>query len=114
MLKSKSEVITLTDKAMDRIKYIMSKAPENTLGVRFGVKTGGCSGMAYDVSYTTKEKLNDEKIIKDNINIFIDSSAVLFLLGSEVDWNQNKLQSNFIFKNPNESARCGCGESFTI
>ena len=113
-LPSVSEIISLTNKALERIKFIMSKAPENTLGVRFGVKTGGCSGMTYDVSYTSEEKDNDEKIVRGDINIYIDASATLFLIGSEVDWTQDKLQSSFTFKNPNETARCGCGESFTI
>ena len=114
MLDKRSDILSLTDRAMERISYIMSKAPKGTLGIRFGVKTGGCSGMTYDVSYTSEEKQNDEKIIKDNIKIYIDASATLFLIGSEVDWSQDKLQSNFIFKNPNEVARCGCGESFTV
>ncbi len=114
MLDKRSDILSLTDRAMERISFIMSKAPKGTLGIRFGVKTGGCSGMTYDVSYTSEEKQNDEKIIKDNINIYIDASATLFLIGSEVDWSQDKLQSNFIFKNPNEVARCGCGESFTV
>ena len=112
--KTRPEIITITDRALSRIKSILEKAPENTLGVRFGVKTGGCSGMTYDVSYASEEKATDEKIIKENITIYIDASATLFLLGSEVDWNQDKLQSSFTFNNPNESARCGCGESFTI
>ena len=114
MLKNKSEILSLTNKAMERIKYIMSKAPKNTIGIRFGVKTGGCSGMTYDVSYTSEEKNNDEKVVRDNISIYIDASATLFLIGSEVDWKHDKLQSSFVFKNPNETARCGCGESFTV
>ena len=114
MINKRPEIISLTNKALERIKFIMSKAPENTLGVRFGVKTGGCSGMTYDVSYTSEEKDNDEKIVRGDINIYIDASATLFLIGSEVDWTQDKLQSSFTFKNPNATARCGCGESFTI
>ncbi|MDB9762557.1 iron-sulfur cluster assembly accessory protein [Alphaproteobacteria bacterium] len=112
--KQRPEIITITDKALTRIKSILEKAPKNTLGVRFGVKTGGCSGMTYDVTYASEEKVTDEKIVKDNINIYIDASATLFLIGSEVDWNQDKLESSFSFNNPNESARCGCGESFTV
>ena len=114
MLNKKPEIISLSDRAMERIKYIMSKAPRNTIGIRFGVKTGGCSGMTYDVSYTSEEKDSDEKIMRDNINIYIDAAATLFLIGSEVDWKIDKLQSSFTFNNPNETARCGCGESFTI
>ena len=112
--KQRPEIITITSKALARIKAILKKAPENTLGVRFGVKTGGCSGMTYDVTYASEEKATDEKIIKENINIYIDAAATMFLIGSEVDWNKDKLQSSFTFNNPNESARCGCGESFTV
>lgn len=114
MLNNKPEIITLTDRALKRIRYIMEQAPKNTLGIRFGIKTGGCSGMTYDVNYTSEEKNNDEKIVRDNINIYIDAAATLFLIGSEVDWKHDKLQSSFTFKNPNETARCGCGESFTV
>lgn len=112
--KQRPEIITLTENALNRIKFILKKAPDNTLGVRFGVKTGGCSGMTYDVTYATDEKVTDEKIVKEDINIYIDAAATLFLIGSEVDWKQDKLQSSFTFNNPNESARCGCGESFTV
>ena len=112
--KQRPEIITITENALNRIKSILKKAPENTLGVRFGVKTGGCSGMTYDVTYATDEKATDEKIVKQNINIYIDAAATLFLIGSEVDWTQDNLQSSFTFNNPNESARCGCGESFTV
>ena len=108
------EILTITNRALDRIKFILKDAPKDALGVKFGIKTGGCSGMTYDVSYAIEEKPTDEKIIKDGVNIYIDASATLFLIGSEVDWNQDKLQSNFTFNNPNEAARCGCGESFTV
>ena len=108
------EILTITDRALKRIKSILKEAPKDTIGVRFGVKTGGCSGMTYDVTYASVEKVTDEKIVKENVNIYIDAAATLFLIGSEVDWNQDKLQSSFTFINPNESARCGCGESFTV
>ena len=110
----KPSILKFTDSALDRMKEILNKAPEGTIGIRFGVKSGGCSGMAYEVNYATEEKPNDEKIIKEDILIFVDAAATLFLIGSEVDWDQDDMQSSFIFRNPNEQARCGCGESFTI
>ena len=67
--KPRPEIITITDRALARMKYILEKAPKNTLGIRFGIKTGGCSGMTYDVNYASEEKLTDEKVVKDNINI---------------------------------------------
>jgi len=112
--KTKTEILTFTDKAKERINNLLKKAPKGTLGIRFGVKSGGCSGMAYEVNYTSEEKPSDEKVIFSKAVVYIDSSATLFLIGSEVDWNTNDLQSGFIFNNPNELARCGCGESFTI
>ncbi len=108
------EILTITNRALKRIKSILKDAPKDTIGVRFGVKTGGCSGMTYDVTYASEEKATDEKIVKEDVNIYIDAAATLFLIGSEVDWSQDKLQSSFTFNNPNESARCGCGESFTV
>lgn len=110
----KPAILTFTDNALNRIRKILEDAPEGTLGVRFGVKSGGCSGMAYEVTYALEENENDEKIIEENIVIYIDASATLFLIGSVVDWEQEEMQSSFSFKNPNESARCGCGESFSV
>ena len=110
----KPEILTISNRALKRIKSILKDAPKDAIGVRFGIKTGGCSGMTYDVSYAVEEKLTDEKIIKEGVNIYIDAAATLFLIGSEVDWSQDKLQSSFTFNNPNETARCGCGESFTV
>ena len=108
------EILTFSNRALNRIKALFKDAPKEAMGVRFGIKTGGCSGMTYDVSYALEEKSTDEKIVKEGVNIYIDAAATLFLIGSEVDWSQDKLQSSFTFNNPNESARCGCGESFTV
>ena len=103
----KPSILKFTDSALDRMKEILNKAPEGTIGIRFGVKSGGCSGMAYEVNYATEEKTNDEIF---GIICFVS----FYLIGSEVDWDQDDMQSSFIFRNPNEQARCGCGESFTI
>lgn len=106
--------ITLTEAAAGRVKTLMAKADENVLGLRVGVKTRGCSGMSYFVEYA-KERKKFEDVVEDKgVKIFIDPAATMFLIGSEMDYKEDKLQSGFTFSNPNEKARCGCGESFTV
>ena len=108
------QIITLSDKAADRIKEIMSSAEENSIGVRVGVKSGGCAGMSYIMEYTKEVNHNDEIVEDKGVKIFIDSAAVIYLLGTEMDYKQEEFSSQFVFNNPNETERCGCGESFKI
>tara|TARA_X000000368_G_scaffold40688_1_gene29464 strand:+ start:237 stop:569 length:333 start_codon:yes stop_codon:yes gene_type:complete len=108
------QIITLSDKAADRIKQIMSAAKDGSVGVRVGVKSGGCAGMSYIMEYTDKPNPNDEIIEEKGVKVFIDSAAVMYLLGTEMDYKKEDFSSNFVFKNPNETERCGCGESFKI
>ena len=106
--------ITLTDAAATRVKSLMAKADETVLGLRVGVKSRGCSGLSYFVEYA-KERKKFEDVVEDKgVKIFIDPAATMFLIGSEMDYQEDKLQSGFTFSNPNEKARCGCGESFTV
>ena len=107
-------VITLSEKAADRIKEIMSKDNNKSIGVRVGVKSGGCAGMSYIMEYTKEANPNDEIIEEKGVKVFIDSSAIMYLLGTEMDYKKEEFSSNFVFKNPNETERCGCGESFKI
>ena len=107
-------VITLSEKAADRIKEIMSKDNNKSIGVRVGVKSGGCAGMSYIMEYTQEINPNDEIIEEKGVKVFIDSSAIMYLLGTEMDYKNEEFSSNFVFKNPNETERCGCGESFKI
>ena len=107
-------VITLSEKAADRIKEIMSKDNNKSIGVRVGVKSGGCAGMSYIMEYTQEINPNDEIIEEKGVKVFIDSSAIMYLLGTEMDYKKEEFSSNFVFKNPNETERCGCGESFKI
>ena len=107
-------VITLSEKAADRIKEIMSKDQSKSLGVRIGVKSGGCAGMSYNMEYAKKINPNDEIIEDKGVKVFVDSSALMYLLGTEMDYKKDKFSSSFVFKNPNETERCGCGESFKI
>ena len=106
------QVITLTDNAASRIKDIMSKDENKSLGVRVGVKSGGCAGMSYIMEYAKEINPNDEVIEDKGVKVFIDPGAIMYLLGTEMDYKKEQFSSTFIFKNPNETERCGCGESF--
>ena len=107
-------VIKLSDNAALRIKEIMSNAETESLGVRVSVKTGGCAGMSYVMEYTKEINPSDEVIEDKGVKVFIDSSAVMYLLGTEMDYKKEELSSSFVFNNPNETERCGCGESFKV
>ena len=108
------QIINLSDSAARRIKDIMSKAEKDSLGVRVGVKSGGCAGMSYVMEYTKNPNPNDEVIEEKGVKVFIDSAAVMYLFGTEMDFKKEKFSSQFVFNNPNETERCGCGESFKI
>ncbi len=106
------QVITLSDNAANRIKEIISNDETKSVGVRVGVKSGGCAGMSYVMEYA-KEINPTEEIIEDKgVKVFIDPSAIMYLLGTEMDYKKEQFSSTFVFKNPNETERCGCGESF--
>lgn len=108
------QVITLTDRAAERVKKLIAQADEPVLGLRVGVKNTGCSGMSYFVEYA-KERGKFEDIVEDKgVKILIAPTATMFLLGSEMDWVEDKFNSRFEFVNPNEKGRCGCGESFHV
>ena len=107
-------IIKLSDNAAIRIKEIMSKADNKTIGVRVGVKSGGCAGMSYVMEYAKEAKKNEEIIEEKGVKVFIDPNAIMYLLGTEMDYKTDKFSSQFIFKNPNETERCGCGESFKV
>ncbi len=106
------QIITLSNRAAERIKEIMLDDKNNSIGVRVGVKSGGCAGMSYVMEYAKEKNLNDEIIEDKGIKIFIDPAAIMYLLGTEMDYKKEEFSSNFVFKNPNETERCGCGESF--
>ena len=108
------QVIKLSDNAANRIKEIMSKAENTAIGVRVGVKSGGCAGMSYVMEYAKEAKKNEEVIEDKGVKVFIDSNAIMYLLGTEMDYKKEEFSSSFVFKNPNETERCGCGESFKI
>ena len=106
------QVITLSDNAANRIKEIISNDKTKSVGVRVGVKSGGCAGMSYVMEYAKEINPTDEIIEDKGVKVFIDPSAIMYLLGTEMDYKKEQFSSTFIFKNPNETERCGCGESF--
>ena len=106
-------IIKLSDNAALRIKEIMSNA-ENAIGVRVSVKSGGCAGMSYVMEYSKEVNPNDELIEDKGVKVYIDSAAVMYLLGTEMDYKKEDFSSSFVFNNPNETERCGCGESFKV
>ena len=108
------QIITLSDNAAQRIQEIMSNAKDSSIGVRIGVKSGGCAGMSYVMEYAKSSNSRDEVIEDKGVKVLIDPSAVMYLLGTEMDYKKEELSSTFVFKNPNETERCGCGESFKI
>ena len=106
------QVITLSDNAANRIKEIISNGETKSVGVRVGVKSGGCAGMSYVMEYAKEINPTDEIIEDKGVKVFIDPGAIMYLLGTEMDYKKEQFSSTFIFKNPNETERCGCGESF--
>jgi len=108
------QVITLSDRAAERVKEIIAGAKEAIIGVRIGVASGGCAGMSYVIEYAKNVNPNDEIIEDKGVKVLIDPKAIMYLLGTEMDYKKEELSSTFVFKNPNETERCGCGESFKI
>ena len=109
-----TQVIKLSDNAANRIKEIMSEADNSAIGVRVRVQSGGCAGMSYIMEYAKEIKANEEVIEDKGVKVLIDPNAIMYLLGTEMDYKKEKFSSQFVFKNPNETERCGCGESFKI
>ncbi len=110
-----NNILKVTDKASYQLKKIIDSAPPDTIGVVVGIDKSGCNGYSYKLDFVKKTEVEKfEFVEKDNVKIFIDPKATMFLLGSEMDYSTDKLSSRFIFKNPNEKSTCGCGESFSI
>ena len=107
-------LITLTDKAAAHIHALVAEKGSAVIGIRVGLKEAGCSGMKYHVEYATDKKPFESTITDKGVTVLIDPKAEMFLLGAEMDWQEEVFASGFVFHNPNEVARCGCGESFSI
>jgi len=113
-LNAKQNLIKITSEALKRLKSLINEAEEDVKAIKLGVKNGGCAGMAYTMDYVEEISVSDEIIKIEDINIIIDNSAILFLLGTELDYEETKLNSGFVFNNPNQTDACGCGESVTL
>ena len=113
-VRPRPQVVRLTDAAVERIKAVMAKAERPIVAVRVGVKNGGCAGMAYTMEYADKINPLDEVVEDKGVRILIDPKAVLFLLGTEMDYKIDKMSAQFVFNNPNQTAACGCGESVQL
>lgn len=110
-------IMSITDAAAERVKALMAKADnaeQHPIGIRIGVKTKGCSGNSYVVDYVTEPKPGDELVEEKGVKVFVDAMAVMMVLGTEMDYENDKFKSGFTFRNPNEKGRCGCGESFHV
>jgi iron-sulfur cluster assembly protein len=112
--RPRPQVMRLTDAAATRIRDLMARAEEPIAALRVGVKNGGCAGMAYTVEYAKDVKPSDEVIEDKGVKLLIDPKAVLFLLGTEMDFRADKLSATFVFNNPNQTGACGCGESVSL
>ena len=112
--RERRKVIRLTDAAATRIRDILEKSEGRYLGVRVGVKNGGCAGMSYTMDYAEEQGPLDEVIEDKGVRILIDPKAIMFLIGTEMDFKRDKLAARFVFSNPNQTEACGCGESVVI
>jgi len=114
MFDPNKPILSLTDKAADHIRALVARGGDGVIGIRVGIKTAGCSGMKYEVEYATEKKPFEDAITEKGVTVLVDPAAVMFIIGSEMDWSEDKFSSGFVFSNPNETARCGCGESFSV
>ena len=108
------QLLTLTDAAAERVRQLLAQRPDPSAALRIGVKTGGCSGLEYTMEFAAQKQKFDEVVEDKGVTVLIDSNAVMFLIGTEMDYKTDVLKSGFVFSNPNETARCGCGESVQI
>ena len=110
----RAQPLTVTPAAAEQIKALLARRGTPALGVRIGIRTKGCSGMSYTLEYADEKAPFDEEVDIDGVTVLIDPKATMFILGTEMDYVEDKLESGFVFRNPNEKGRCGCGESFHI
>jgi iron-sulfur cluster assembly protein len=106
--------ITITDSAFNRVKDLLAARGKPSVGIRIGIRTKGCSGLSYSLEYADEQNPLDEMMKIEDVTILIDPKAILFILGTEMDYVEEKMQSGFVFRNPNEKGRCGCGKSFHV
>ena len=112
--RPRPQAMTLTEAAAERVRQIMAKSDRPVAGLRIGVKNGGCAGMEYTLDWADEQKPFDEVIEDKGVKVLIDPKAVMFLLGTEMDYQAGQLKSGFVFNNPNQTGACGCGESVQL
>lgn len=106
--------LTITDAALDRVRALISQRSKPSVGIRIGVQTKGCSGLTYTLEFADEKGELDEIVEKDGVTVLIDPKATMFIIGTEMDYVEEKMKAGFVFRNPNEKGRCGCGESFHV
>jgi iron-sulfur cluster assembly protein len=112
--RPRPQVMTVTPAAAERARALIEGRGKPTVGIRIGVRSKGCSGMSYTLEFADKQEPMDEVVETEGLRLLIDPKASLFLIGTEMDYEEEKLKQGFVFKNPNEKGRCGCGESFHV
>jgi iron-sulfur cluster assembly protein len=113
-MRPRPKVMTLTETAAERVRDIMTRSERPVAGLRIGVKNGGCAGMEYTMEWAERQEALDEVVEDKGVMLFIDPKAVLFLLGTQMDYKVEQLKSGFVFNNPNQTSACGCGESVQL
>ena len=111
------DILTISERAAERIRHLMSLRPEDAapaIGIRIGVRNAGCSGMSYTMDYAEDVGPGAEAITQRGVTVVVDPAAVMFLIGTELDFSEDRLSATFVFNNPNVTSTCGCGESFTV
>ncbi|MFM9890976.1 MAG: HesB/IscA family protein [Rickettsiales bacterium] len=108
------KAVKITDNAAEHIRALLAKRGKESVGVRVGIRTRGCSGLSYTIEYADEIGKYDEVVEDNGVRVLIDPKAVMFLLGTEMDFKQEKFKSGFVFNNPNVKGECGCGESFHV
>jgi iron-sulfur cluster assembly protein len=109
-----AQVLSLTPAAIERVRHLVDTVGEGAAGIRIGVRTAGCSGLTYTMDFAREIGPHEDVIEADGVRIVVDSKAAMYLIGTEMDFVEDKLGASFHFRNPNEAGRCGCGESFTV
>ncbi len=112
--RAKPQAMKVTEAAAERVRALMDKRGKPTAGIRIGARSKGCSGLSYTLEYADDKTAFDEVVEAHGVRLFIDPKAMMFILGTEMDYVEEQLQSGFVFRNPNEKGRCGCGESFHV
>ncbi|HEX2580928.1 MAG TPA: iron-sulfur cluster assembly accessory protein [Dongiaceae bacterium] len=112
--KPRPAAVALSSAAVARVRDLLESRGKPSAGIRVGVRSRGCSGLSYTLEYADAPQSGDEAVEQDGVTIFIEPKAMMFLLGTEMDYVEEKMQSGFVFRNPNEKGRCGCGESFHV